>query len=531
MKKKIFVMGSLIVVLAFIGGMKYTETLWAAGKSIYEQVNRLAFVMQLVRDKYVEEPDMNKLVDGAITGLLETLDPHSVYIPADEQKRLAEQFRGEFEGIGISFVIQNKILTVISAIPGTPADRLGLLPGDRIIKINGESTYGITNEEVFGKLRGPKGSQVNITVQRANVSENLEYTLTRDTIPIHSVETAFMLNDKTGYVLVNQFTANTQDELHQVLVRLNEQGMKQLLLDLRRNSGGYLQQAIKVLGEFIVGEQRLVFTRGRTADSEKSFFAPPSAPFADLPIVVLVNQGSASASEIVAGAMQDLDRGLVAGNTTFGKGLVQQQYELGDGSVVRITTDRYYTPSGRLIQRPYDKSLGDYYVEGYDEEDPNALADSLEAKPDSLREIFATAKGRKVYGGGGITPDVKINSSFITGYSSQMLIRRIFFEYADKYAAAHLEMKGDFTDYLANYQPSPEMIQDLVKLAEEKGIKFNQEAFDKDKDFMAVALKAELAQILWNSRDYYYQVRAQGDNQILEAATLFDQARLIAGLR
>lgn len=531
MKKKIFVLGSLIVVLAFIGGMKYTETLWAAGKSIYEQVNRLAFVMQLVRDKYVEEPDMNKLVDGAITGLLETLDPHSVYIPAEEQKRLAEQFRGEFEGIGISFVIQNKILTVISAIPGTPADRLGLLPGDRIIKINGESTYGITNDEVFGKLRGPKGSQVNITVQRANVSENLEYTLTRDTIPIHSVETAFMLNDKTGYVLVNQFTSNTQDELHQAMLKLKEQGMQQLLLDLRRNSGGYLQQAIKVLSEFVGGEQRLVFTRGRTADSEKSYYASAQAPFSDLPIVVLVNQGSASASEIVAGAVQDLDRGLVAGNTTFGKGLVQQQYELGDGSVVRITTDRYYTPSGRLIQRPFTKGLADYYEEGYDEQDPNAAGDSLGANPDSAREVFTTAKGRKVLGGGGITPDVKINASTLTGYGFKLLSRRIFFEYADKFAAAHPEVKANFSDYLAKYQPSPEMIQELVKLAGEKGIKFNQENFDKDKDFIALALKAEMAQIYWNNRDYYYQVRAQGDNQIEEAATLFDQARLIAGLR
>lgn len=531
MKKKVFMLGSLVVVLAFIGGMKYTETLWAAGKSIYEEVNRLAFVMQLVRDKYVEEPDMNKLVDGAIQGMLETLDPHSVYINADEEKKIAEQFKGEFEGIGISFAIQNKILTVISAIPGTPADRLGLLPGDRIVKIDGVSTYGITNEEVFQKLRGPKGTQVKITVQRASIAEPLEYTITRETIPIHSVETAFMLDERTGYVLVNQFTANTQDELHQALERLQQQGMQQLLLDLRQNSGGYLQQAVKVLGEFVGGEKRLVFTRGRTPETEKSYFGPPKAPFESLPIIVLVNQGSASASEIVAGAVQDLDRGLVVGNVTFGKGLVQQQYELGDGSVVRITTDRYYTPSGRLIQRPFDKGLLDYYAEGYADEDSSARPDSLTEKPDSLKEVFHTAKGRAVYGGGGITPDVKVAAGTLTSYGYQLLRQRVFFEYADKYAARHPELKGTFADFLKNYQPSPEMIQELIKLAEEKKIAFSQEKFDKDKEFMATALKAELAQIYWNNRDYYYEVRAGGDNQIREAARLFDQAKSIAGLK
>lgn len=410
--------GSLVVILAFIGGMKYTETLWAAGKSVYQQVNRLAFVMQLIRDKYVEEPDMNNLVDGAIEGMLEKLDPHSVYIAADEEKKIEEQFKGKFEGIGISFIIQNKVLTVISAIPGTPADRLGLLPGDRIVKIDGASTYGITNEEVFGKLRGPKGTQVKITIQRANMAEPLEYTITRDTIPIHSVETAFMLDDRTGYVLVNQFTAITQNELNDALQRLKQQGMEQLLLDLRRNSGGYLEQAIKVLGEFVGGEKRVVFTRGRSAESEKSYFAPATAPYETLPVIVLVDQGSASASEIVAGAVQDLDRGLVAGKTTFGKGLVQQQFGLGDGSVVRITTDRYYTPSGRLIQRPYNHGLMDYYDQGYDEEDPNARPDSLGEKSDSAREVFHTEKGRKVFGGGGITPDVKINASMLSAYGS-----------------------------------------------------------------------------------------------------------------
>ncbi|RJP81396.1 MAG: S41 family peptidase [Candidatus Zixiibacteriota bacterium] len=529
MRKKIFVIGSLVMALSFIGGMKFTENLWAAGKSIYEQVNRFAFVMQLVREKYVEEPDMNQMVDGAIVGMLEKLDPHSVYITAEDQKKIAEQFKGEFEGIGISFTIQNKILTVISAIPGTPADQMGLRSGDRIIKIDGVSSYGITNEEVFQKLRGPKGTEVNITVQRPNLDELLEFALIRDTIPIHSVETAFMVDDRTGYLLVNQFTSTTHDELHQALEDLKTQGMEQLLLDLRGNSGGYLQQAVKMLGEFIGGEQRLVYTRGRTADSERPYYAPAKASYDDLPLVVLVNHGSASASEIVAGAVQDLDRGLVVGNTTFGKGLVQQGFELGDGSVVRITTDRYYTPSGRLIQRPYENGMAEYYAEGYDENDPNAHPDSLEVIPDSLREAFSTQKGRVVYGGGGITPDVKIPSIYLSSYAAKMLQQRVFFEYADAYAAKHPELKGNFNDFLRNYQPSDEMIQELVDLAESKKIEFDEEGFIKDRDFIVVALKAELAQHYWNNRLYYYQVRATGDNQIRDALTMFGQAKIVSG--
>jgi carboxyl-terminal processing protease len=530
-KKKMFIMGSLVVVLAFIGGMKYTETLWAAGRSIYDQVNRFAYVMQLVRDKYVEDPDMNRLVDGAIEGMLEKLDPHSVFISAEEQKKIAEQFKGEFEGIGISYAIQDKILTVISAIPGTPSDRLGLRAGDRIIKIDGVATFGISNEEVPAKLRGPKGTKVKITVQRPGLTETLDYTITRDTIPIHSIETAFMLDQKTGYVLVNQFTANTSDELHAALVSLTEQGMTQLMLDLRNNSGGYLQQAIKVLSEFVGGERRLVFTRGRLADSEKSYYSAAQAPYQTLPIIVLVNGGSASASEIVSGAMQDLDRGLVVGARTFGKGLVQQQYELGDGSVVRITTDRYYTPSGRLIQRPYKEGeMGDYYAKAFETEDSTQATEESTLEDTTAREVYKTEKGRLVYGGGAIMPDVKIASTYSSAYGYKLMMANLFFEFANSYAESHPIESSDFPQYLSTYQPSAEMLQDLVKLAENRKIPFDKTGFERDKDFISLSVKAYLAQIHWNNRNNWYQVRARGDNQIQMALGLFDQARLIAGL-
>jgi carboxyl-terminal processing protease len=529
-KKKIFVLGTLIVVLAFIGGMKFTENLWAAGKSVYEQINRFAFVMQLVRDKYVEEPDMNKLVDGAIEGMLGKLDPHSVYIPAKEQKQISEQFSGAFEGIGISFALQNNTIVVISPIPGTPADRMGLRAGDMITKIDGISTFGITNEEVFKKLRGPKGTQVKITVQRPGLIEALEYNLTRDKIPIHSVETAFMLDNQTGYVLLNQFTSNTTDEMKAALERLYSQGMKQLLFDLRSNSGGYLEQAIQVLGEFIGDKQLLVYTKGRLEGSEIPYHAPEKATYQTLPLVVLVDNGSASASEIVSGAVQDLDRGVVVGITTFGKGLVQQGFDLGDGSVVRITTARYYTPSGRLIQRSYDKGMAEYLDEAYNpDRDETAAQDTT--KPDSTRQVFHTAKGRLVYGGGGITPDIKIPAEYLSTYGAQLLRKRVFFEYSNKYCLSHPEVKTDFTSFLNNFTPSEEMMQEMVKLAAEQGIKFDQAGYDKDKKYLAVALKSEMAQIYWNSREYFYQVRARDDKQIQSAITYFSKAREIAGLK
>ncbi|TKJ39721.1 peptidase [candidate division LCP-89 bacterium B3_LCP] len=518
-----FVMGSLVIIIAFIGGMKFTENLWAAGESVYEQISRFNYVMQLIRDHYVEEPDMNVLLEGAIDGMLASLDPHSVYISPEDQQRIAEQFAGEFEGIGIRFDIQNSILTVISPIPGTPADLLGIRSGDQIIKINDVSTFGITNEGVFEKLRGPKGTQVDVTVRRPGMKETLDYTITRDKIPINSVETSFMLDAETGYILLNQFTSTTNEEIKQALENMYQNGMKQLLFDLRNNAGGYLQQAIAVLGEFIGDKQRLVYTMGRESDSERSFFAPEEAPFYDLPLIVLVSHGSASASEIVAGAVQDLDRGLVVGQTTFGKGLVQQGFPLGDGAVVRITTERYYTPSGRLIQRAYEDGLAEYISDAYDEEDPNE-------QPDSLKEVFVTSKGRNVYGGGGITPDVKASTDYFSAYGGRLMRQRIFFEYANEYCAEHPEINGDFEDFLKDYQPTEEMLQGLIAKGAEHEIEYDEDGFNRDRQFLALLLKAEMAQIYWNNRVYYYRVRALNDKQIQTSLNLFDQAREVAGL-
>ena len=500
----------------------FGEDLQAKDPSFEHQLRKFNYLLLKIRDDYVEQPDMIELLDGAITGMLEELDPHSIYIPAQEQSRLSERFAGEFEGIGISFVIQHKILTVISPIPGTPADQLGIRAGDRIVKINGESAYGITNEDVFLKLRGPKGTQVDVSIDRDGVEELLEFTITRDKIPINSVETYFMLDDNTGYLLLNQFTATTTDELVEALQDLQNQGMTQLVFDLRGNSGGYLDQAVKVCDLFIKKGDRLVFTRGRDPKSERSYYAKNNS-YNDLDLVVLINHGSASAAEIVSGAVQDLDRGLVAGTRSFGKGLVQTPLPFDDGSLVRLTTARYYTPSGRLIQRPYTENTGDYYREAFSD-------DEVKVEIDSTKDVYFTKAGRKVFGGGGIEPDVRLESHYYTSYTPKLLNKRLFFEYASKYSSEHPELAGNFDAFLNDFEIDDQMLADLVKLAEENDIPIEEENFRKDQGYLKSLLKSELAQSLFNGRLYYYQIRIRNDQQVQEAMKLFPQAREIAAL-
>jgi carboxyl-terminal processing protease len=513
----------ITIIVCSLFWWQFSAKIFARGPSLDEQLRKFNYLLYQIRENYVEEPNMPALIDGAINGMLEALDPHSVYIPAEEQRRLNEQFQGEFEGIGISFVIQNKILTVISPIPGTPADRLGIRAGDRIVEINGESTYGITNEQVFQKLRGPKGTTVEVKIEREGVAEKLVFTIVRDKIPIYSVETSFILDGETGYILLNQFTSTTSAELDSTLNRLRKMGMTRLIFDLRGNSGGYLEQAVKVADKFLPKGERIVFTRGRQAGSEHSFYSIGGA-YTNLDLIVLINHGSASASEIVAGAVQDLDRGLVAGARSFGKGLEQSQIPFEDGSSVRLTTARYYTPSGRLIQRPFSHNIEDYYREAFEEEDTSAV------KIDSTKEVYYTKAGRRVYGGGGIEPDVKLATGYYTSFTSKLLNQRLFFEFAGRYAAEHPELGVDFNRFLNDFNINNSILEDFLKSIESKKITFNDKEYQQDLPYIKNLLKSEMAMNLFNGRQYYYQVRIKEDPQIRETLKLFPQAREIAQL-
>ncbi len=482
--------------------------------------SKLSQIFGLVKASYVDPPDVEKLQEGAINGMLSTLDPHSVYIPPSEQSLIAERFAGEFFGIGIQFEIRDDKIVVVSPIPGTPADRMGLRAGDLIIKIDGVSTSGITYEEVFERLRGEEGTPVTITVRRIDEAEPFKLTLTRGKIPIHSVDAMFMLSDeKTGYILINQFTSVTAQELDQALFTLRKQGMKQLILDLRGNSGGYLQQADAVADRFLVGGKVIVSTRGRARGNNEIRYSTDRSPFTDLPLIILVNRGSASASEIVAGAIQDHDRGLIVGESTFGKGLVQSPFELKDGSVVRITTARWFTPSGRCIQRPYENGLEDYYADllfG-----PDLSTTTLDT---SEAEVFYTRTGRKVYGNRGILPDVVVALNPLTDYASSLLRSRLLIDWARDIA----DQMGDYTDsfeqFRDHWSPTKMQLNQLIERATEEGIEYQPDEWKADKDYLITQIKAEMAQRLYNGREFLWRILVTSDAQLDSALRKMTEA-------
>jgi carboxyl-terminal processing protease len=490
--------------------------------NLYQDIQRFNEVLHGVSKYYVEDVDSQKLINGAIVGMLETLDPHSVYIPKDQLADVTEKFEGHFYGIGIEFNIFKKYPTVISPMPGTPSDRLGLRPADQIIEIEGKSTFGFNEEEVKNKLRGPEGTPVRITIRRPGVEEPFQVTVTREKISITSVEASFMLDQQTGYIRIVRFAKTTADELESALNHLEKQGMKQLILDLRANAGGFLEQAVVVVDKFIERGKKIVYTRGRIAQANDDFYATDDDRHPRFPLIVLMSHGSASASEIVAGAVQDWDRGLVIGETSFGKGLVQSQIGLRDGAAVRITTARYYTPSGRLIQRPYDGSLVQYIDEGWDDIDPNAEADSTKERP-----VYKTSAGRVVYGGGGITPDVQIRWYRPTQFTVDLILKRGFFEFASDYATRNRQLAADFESFKKNWQPSDALLAEFRRKIDALKIKFDQESWNKDLDYIKLELKKEIALNLWD-RQKWYEVGAYGEKHMPEILRLFPQAQKIA---
>ncbi len=488
--------------------------------NIRSDLDRFMEVFLYVKRYYVEPVESEKLITGAIEGLLGKLDPHSVYLAPKNLAQESERMEGHFEGIGIEFIVLNKVLTVVSPIVGGPAEAAGLAPGDQIIRIEDKSAYGITEDEVFKKLRGAKGSKVKISVLRTGHAEPFEVVITRDRIPIYSVYAAFMMKDgKTGYVWLARFAKTSAEEIETALKELEAQGMQQLILDLRYNPGGLLEQAIEVADLFIPGGERLVYTRGRNKVNDEDYYSTNNLDHPMMPLVVLIDHGSASASEIVAGAVQDLDRGLVMGQTSFGKGLVQNQIRLKDGAAIRLTVARYYTPSGRLIQRPYDDGLADYYADAYDD-------DAKEQKPDSLHKPYKTRAGRTVLGGGGIVPDSTTKPERITRFFNQLVIKRIFFEMGAKYAGQHKELAANFNSFYRTFDFGDELAVDMRAACKKAGLEFSEEAFKKDLSAIKNMIKAEMARTLWDSR-HYYMVLKFADSEIEQAVTAMPAAKKI----
>lgn len=492
-----------------------------------------------------EGENMSKLTEYAIRGLFSTLDPHSVYIEPDDSERVQEEFAGKFQGIGVQFQIIQDSITVITAISGGPSDQLGIRSGDRIVAIEDSNAVGFTNEQVLNNLRGEKGSKVKVTIIRPGVSSPLYFTIERDDIPLYTVDTSYMLDERTGYIKINRFAATTHQEFMEASKELKALGMDRLVLDLRGNPGGYLGQAIAIAEEFFPRGTSLVSTKSKHSRFDGDYFSRKNGEFRDKPVILLVDEGAASASEIVSGALQDHDRGLIVGKRTFGKGLVQQQYELIDNSNVRVTISRYYTPSGRLIQKPFVEGGGEEYAyEIYRRE--NAMNDAIEFSqeiPDSLK--YKTDAGRTVYGGGGIVPDYIIpDDTTRSGYVINFAIRkRAAFEYVRDYLDKNGDefratWENDFEKFRTDFTWNEQDIADFKASLIDKGLVITDTVsspnFKSDSLFVPVGhfeevawmsegrMKAELARQVWGMKSFYPVVNDVFDETLREAMTLWD---------
>ncbi|RKY57210.1 MAG: S41 family peptidase [Candidatus Latescibacterota bacterium] len=493
--------------------------LWATS-NLALKLRVLNEVLLFVREKYVEEVDPSKLMDGAIEGMLERLDPHSEYQSPEERARMTERLRGDYEGIGIAFEIRNGILTVISPIEGGPSYKLGIKAGDQIVKIDGKSAIGIKEREVFERLRGPKGTKVRVSIRRAGVDSLLEFTIVRDKIPIRSVPYAYILRPGVGYVRITRFGSRTGEELEAALDSLEAEGMEKLILDLRSNPGGLLTAAIDVAEKFLPSGSIVTYTKGRDPEVEEEYVAEaePDEVHPYYPIVVLINHASASASEIVSGALQDWDRALIAGQRSFGKGLVQHQFALSDGGALLLTVARYYTPSGRLIQRPYEEeSRQEYFRQGLREEEV----------PDTTGRVFFTKRlHRKVYGGGGIWPDLVTKPDYMDTLEAKLYRDRIFLDFAENYVGEHGEFRGSFEEFLTGYEISDVVLEEFRSLCEAKGVPISDEVLETHKAFLCTHIKAALAGRIWGD-SARYRVALEGDVEVREVMKHFGEAEAL----
>jgi len=489
--------------------------------SPHKQSGKLDNVLDFIEENYVDTLNRKKLEEGTLTAMLKQLDPHSDYIPASELEETNEPLQGNFHGIGIEFNIVNDTICVVHPIQGGPSERLGIKAGDRIVKVDSKNVTGIkiTNKKVFEMLRGKKDTKVNVTVKREGQKQLIDFAITRGEIPIYSVDVSFMAEQGVGYIKVSRFAASTYDEFRKGFNKLTKQGMKKLIVDLRGNGGGYLNAAVDIADEFLSKGMLIVYTKGKNSP-EKKYFATEKGSFENGKLVVLIDEGSASASEIVSGALQDNDRATIIGRRSFGKGLVQEQIEIPDGSAIRLTVARYYTPSGRCIQKPYNKGLEAYYSEEYDRYDKGELLhqDSIHFA-DSLK--FKTVSGRVVYGGGGITPDifVPIDTSYRSSYLNKVfykgLVNDFAFSYADKNRASFSAYKTA-ADFVKNYTPPQSLLNEFVEFAAKNDIPKNEAQLKKSSAYLTLQIKALIGRNLFDN-DAYYPVILKDDKVFIEA--------------
>ncbi len=466
-------------------------------------------IIRYIDNNYVDTVKPKELETDAIKGMLEDLDPHSAYITADEFHDINDPLMGSFEGIGIQFRIEHDTIMVVNTIPGGPSEKVGLMAGDRIVKINDTLRVGkkINNTVAIHKLKGPKGTKVKVSVYRRGIPKLLEFTITRDVIPTYSLDIAYMVNDSLGYIKLNKFSATTHKEFSSAVEKLKKEGMVKLILDLRGNPGGFLQAAIDVADEFLPDGKLIVYTEGLHRPRRYAF-ATKKGELENTDVAVLIDEGSASASEIVTGALQDNDVGVVIGRRSFGKGLVQEQIPFSDGSALRLTVARYYTPTGRCIQKPYKKDdFKDYYKEAYER-----YIDGEIENPDSIRFNdslkYTTPKGKIVYGGGGIMPDIYVPllSDTVHTFYNIMVNKGLVYQFAFDYTDSHrkeLNKFKDFESFDKGFVMTDEMFDKLVAFAKEKGIKQSERKIELSKEKIKILFKAYVGRNVLDEKGFY----------------------------
>jgi carboxyl-terminal processing protease len=501
-----------------------SNKIFSFGIGKYDKLND---VLNYIHDSYVDTISRKKLTEEAISSLLDKLDPHSVYISTEEFNDANDPLLGSFEGIGVEFRIQRDSITVMNIVPGGPSEGIGVLAGDRIVKVDGKNVAGIKikNNEVMKKLKGKKGTKVKIGIFRRGIKNLLEFNITRGVIPTYSLDIAYMLTKNIGYIKLSKFSATTHEEFVNGLQKLKAKGMTKLVLDLRDNGGGYLQAAIDVADEFLDENKLIVYTKGAHR-AKTTVNATSEGNFENGQLVVLINEFTASASEIVSGAIQDNDRGVIIGRRSFGKGLVQEQLKLYDGSAVRLTVARYYTPTGRCIQRSYKEGTEEYYNQFYEQllDTASENADTVKL-PDSLK--FKTPKGKIVYGGGGIKPDVFVpvgkaeSSRYFISIFNKGLILQFTFDYTDK---NRLTIKNTYKNaqaYIKGFTIDDATFADFMAYAEKNGLKKDDKNIADLSNYIKVYLKAYIGRNIYNDEGFY-PVLKETDITLQKAITILD---------
>ncbi|MEE8111944.1 MAG: S41 family peptidase [Acidobacteriota bacterium] len=504
---------SVFFVLAgsLLGGVSEHRTAATTDQVTEDSLRTFTEILSLIEHRYMEEVEPDELIYSAIRGILKDLDPHSNFLDPAAYGAMREEQRGRFSGLGIviSKPSVEEPITVISPIQGTPADRAGIRAGDVISHIEGVETLGMTADQAVHRLKGPKGTPVTITVSRPGTEDPLSFTIVRDDISTVSIQHAYLIRPSVGYIKINNFTRTTHRELQTKLQELRAQGMQNLLLDLRGNPGGLLDQAVKVSEQFLEKGNLIVYTRGRISGSDQEFRAKARNPEGDLPLIVLVDRSSASASEIVAGAIQDHDRGLILGKSTWGKGLVQTVYPLNLESALALTTARYFTPSGRLIQRDY-ASFEEY------------LSGRVPDPPTDEREVRLTDGGREVFGGGGITPDIEVDLQELSPFINRM-DRQTFFQFAVQYNSGNRNISAD------SFRITDEILEEFRQFLISREAPATTEEIQENSEYLRVSIKQEIFNGIWGMQAGY-KVYAESDLQIQTALGHFEDARELAQL-